>query len=64
LSPAALDLKTRVFAGKSEVESLVDAFEIATVSAAEFTHAAHIAVALYYLDPMPAEAPPGPRAPF
>ncbi len=43
-------LKTREFANDNEVAQLVDAFENATISAREFTHAAHIAVALSYLD--------------
>lgn len=43
-------LKTRDFATDSEVAALVRAFENATIPASEFTHAAHIAVALSYLD--------------
>ncbi len=43
-------LKTRDFATEDEVAELVRAFENATVPASEFTHAAHIAVALSYLE--------------
>src|SRR5205823_14738055 len=43
-------LKTRDFANDSEVAQFVDAFENATIPAREFTHPAHIAVALIYLD--------------
>ena len=43
-------LRTRDFASDSEVAALVSAFESATIPASEFTHAAHIAVALSYLD--------------
>jgi hypothetical protein len=43
-------LRTRDFASDSEVAALVSAFENATIPASEFTHAAHIAVALSYLD--------------
>jgi hypothetical protein len=43
-------LKTRDFASDTEVAALVSAFENATIPASEFTHAAHIAVALSYLD--------------
>ena len=43
-------LKTRDFANDSEVAQLVDAFENATIPAREFTHPAHIAVALSHLD--------------
>jgi len=42
-------LKTKQFANDTEVATLVDAFETATIPASEFTHAAHIAVALSYL---------------
>jgi hypothetical protein len=48
-------LKTRDFATDSEVAALVRAFESATIPASEFTHAAHIAVALSYLDTFPPE---------
>jgi hypothetical protein len=43
-------LKTRNFATNDEVAALVRAFENATIPAPEFTHAAHIAVALAYLE--------------
>jgi hypothetical protein len=46
-------LRTRDFASDSEVAALVSAFENATIPASEFTHAAHIAVALSYLDSFP-----------
>jgi hypothetical protein len=48
-------LKTRDFASDAEVLSLVTAFEAATIPAAEFTHVAHIAVALSYLNESPAD---------
>ena len=48
-------LRTRDFASESEVATLVSAFENATIPASEFTHAAHIAVALSYLDSFPPE---------
>ena len=48
-------LKTRDFATNNEVAALVRAFENATIPASEFTHAAHIAVALSYLDTFPPE---------
>ena len=43
-------LKTRDFATDKEVAALVLAFENASIPASEFTHAAHIAVALSYLN--------------
>jgi hypothetical protein len=43
-------LKARDFATNDEVAALVRAFENASIPASEFTHAAHIAVALSYLD--------------
>jgi len=43
-------LKTRGFVTDEEVAALVRAFEDASIRASEFTHAAHIAVALNYLD--------------
>jgi hypothetical protein len=43
-------LKTANFTSDPEVVSLVEAFETATIAASEFTHVAHIAVALSYLD--------------
>jgi hypothetical protein len=46
-------LKTRHFTSDAEVAALVDAFEKASIPAVEFTHAAHIAVALAYLDTLP-----------
>lgn len=48
-------MKTRDFASNAEVFSLVEAFETATIPAAEFTHVAHIAVALSYLNELPAD---------
>jgi hypothetical protein len=48
-------LRTRDFASDSEVAALVSAFENATIPASEFTHAAHIAVALSYLESFPPE---------
>jgi hypothetical protein len=43
-------LRKRDFASDTEVAALVSAFENATIPASEFTHVAHIAVALSYLD--------------
>lgn len=43
-------MKTRNFATDAEVAALVEAFESATIPASGFTHAAHIAVALSYLN--------------
>jgi hypothetical protein len=48
-------LRTQGFASESEVAALVRAFENASIPASEFTHAAHIAVALSYLDTFPPE---------
>ena len=48
-------LKTQDFATDGEVAALVSAFENATIPASEFNHAAHIAVALSYLDASPPE---------
>jgi hypothetical protein len=48
-------LRTREFTSDSEVEALVCAFEDASIPASEFTHAAHIAVALSYLNSFPPE---------
>ena len=48
-------MKTRDFASDAEVAALVHAFEDASIPASEFTHAAHIAVALSYLDSCSAE---------
>ena len=46
-------LRTRDFASDSEVAALVSAFENATIPASEFTHVAHIAVAVSYLEEFP-----------
>jgi hypothetical protein len=48
-----LQLKTRDFASDAEVAALVEAFENGTIPASEFTHVAHIAVALSYLAQLP-----------
>ena len=48
-------MKTKGFASDAEIAALVHAFETATIPSSEFTHAAHIAVALSYLNEMPAE---------
>ncbi len=48
-------MKTKGFASDAEIAALVHAFETATIPSLEFTHAAHIAVALSYLNEMPAE---------
>lgn len=50
-----MTLKTRDFDSDAEVAALVEAFERATIPASEFTHLAHIAVALSYLNEMPAD---------
>lgn len=42
-------MKTKEFTSDAEVATLVDAFESATIPASEFTHVAHIAVAVSYL---------------
>lgn len=49
-------MKTRDFTADSQVQSLVAAFENASIAPAEFTHAAHIAVGVPYLakEPLPA----------
>lgn len=49
-------LKTKDFASDAEVFALVEAFETATIPPSQFTHAAHMAVALSYLaqSPLPA----------
>jgi small subunit ribosomal protein S15 len=44
----------RDFASDAEVAALVHAFETATIPSSEFTHVAHIAVALSYLAELPA----------
>jgi hypothetical protein len=49
-------LKTGDFASDAEVATLVEAFEAATIPPSQFTHAAHIAVALSYLDKWPLAA--------
>lgn len=46
-------MKTRDFTNDAEVAALVTGFEDATIPAAEFTHTAHIAVALSYLNQLP-----------
>lgn len=43
-------MKTRDFSDNAEVAELVAAFESATIPASEFSHVAHIAVALSYLE--------------
>lgn len=48
-----MKVKTRDFSSDAEVFSLVEAFEAATIPAAEFTHVAHIAVAASYLAELP-----------
>jgi hypothetical protein len=48
-------VKTKDFTSDVEIAALVDAFETATIPASEFTHTAHIAVALSYLNEMPPE---------
>ena len=40
----------------AEVETLVQAFETATIPPSQFTHVAHMAVALSYLDKLPLAA--------
>ena len=49
-------MKTTEFANDAEVATLVHAFETATIPPSQFTHAAHIAVALSYLDKWPLAA--------
>lgn len=49
-------LKTKDFASDTEVFALVEAFEAATIPPSQFTHAAHIAVALNYLAQLPLPA--------
>jgi hypothetical protein len=49
-------LKTKEFANDAEVATLVHAFETATIPPSQFTHAAHMAVALSYLDKWPLAA--------
>lgn len=49
-------MKTKEFANDAEVATLVHAFETATIPPSQFTHAAHMAVALSYLDKWPLAA--------
>ena len=46
-------MKTRDFSADTEVLALVDAFETGNIAPSQFDHAAHMAVALSYLDGMP-----------
>jgi len=46
-------LKTKEFESDAEVAALVDAFERATIPASEFSHVAHVAVAVSYLAESP-----------
>ena len=46
-------MKTKDFVNDAEVAALVLAFETATIAASEFTHAAHVTVALSYLGELP-----------
>lgn len=48
-------IKTRAFTNDHEVAALVLAFESAEIAAADFSHQAHIAVALSYLEAYPAD---------
>src|SRR3954465_3600979 len=48
-------MKTRDFTSDAEVAELVTAFENATIPAKDFSHVAHIVVALAYLQKMPQE---------
>lgn len=48
-------MKTHHFTSDAEVEALVQAFEDASISASEFNHLAHLAVALSYMARMPEE---------
>ncbi len=48
-------MKTRDFTNNAEVAALVTGFENASIPASEFTQAAHIAVALSYLNALPPE---------
>lgn len=49
------DMKTENFASDAEVAALVNAFEVGSIAASDFTHAAHVAVALSYLAELPAD---------
>jgi hypothetical protein len=46
-------MSSREFSTDAEVADLVTGFENATLAASEFTHHAHIAVALSYMDRLP-----------
>ena len=48
-------MKTDEFSSAAEVAELVAGFEQAAIPASDFTHRAHIAVALSYMDEMPAD---------
>ena len=52
-TPPVTDMKTKDFVNNADVAALVLAFETATIAASEFTHAAHVAVALSYLAELP-----------
>ena len=47
------NLKTTDFTSEAEVAALVEAFETATIPPSEFTHAAHVAVAVSYVANLP-----------
>ena len=47
-------MKTREFCSDAEVRELVAAFEAAEIAPSQFTHAAHMATALWYLADSPA----------
>lgn len=51
-----MQVKTRGFTSDTEVAALVEAFENFSIPASEFSHPAHIAVALAYLAQMSPEA--------
>jgi hypothetical protein len=46
-------MKTKDFSDNEEVAKLLEAFEQRTISASDFSHAAHIAVAVSYLTDLP-----------
>lgn len=48
-------MTTGEFRSDAEIAELVEGFEEATLPAADFTHLAHVAVALSYVDRMPLE---------
>jgi hypothetical protein len=48
-------MRTGEFTSDAEIAELVAGFEKATLPASDFTHLAHVAVALSYIDQMPAE---------